>query len=399
MRLDDIISERWSKKYKRGIDCSRPKGFSQRAHCAGRKKRQRGMATSSGSVSESVVDNPLNERSTRTSSSGAPGTLKAKITKLYGGGITCSKTERLKKRRGATAHDKAQANWYQNKHCGGASKTAEDIKMDKQSVHEDDLDEVYPGQSSGRLKNYIAKKYGGEISCRKVSMLLNDPDVTNFYKKRASWYKSLHCKGVKQIRETDPSQSGAALTIWDIDDTLFETSAKVIVRKADGSEVHLTSAEWNAYKKEPGDEIDFSQFKDSKLFHDTSKPIKNMWKTAKRVLENIGKRPGSRMVIVTARGDFDDRDLFLNTFEKHGMDMSKVHVYRAGNMPSGSSAERKKVIIREILDAGDYTEVRLFDDHEQNLRAFLELKLEFPELAFKAFPVGKQGVVGRPVIL
>ena len=271
--------------------------------------------------------------------------------------------------------------------------------MNEQNMHEDDLEEVYPGQSSGRLKNYIAKKYGGEISCRKVSMLLNDPDVNNFYKKRASWYKSLHCKGVKQIRETDPSKAGAALTVWDIDDTLFETTAKVIVRRNGGSVMELTSSEFNHYKKQPGDTIDFSQFQDSRLFHETSKPIENMWKTAKRVLENIGKRPGSRMVIVTARGDFDNKDLFLETFRKHGMDMSKVHVYRAGNMAGGSSAERKKIIIREILDAGDYTEVRLFDDHEHNLRAFLELKSEFPDLTFKAFPVGKRGVVGSPVIL
>ena len=31
--------ESWSNKYKKSIDCSNPKGFSQKAHCAGRKKR------------------------------------------------------------------------------------------------------------------------------------------------------------------------------------------------------------------------------------------------------------------------------------------------------------------------------------------------------------------------
>ena len=35
----DYIDEKWSNKYKRSIDCSHPKGFSQRAHCAGRKKK------------------------------------------------------------------------------------------------------------------------------------------------------------------------------------------------------------------------------------------------------------------------------------------------------------------------------------------------------------------------
>jgi hypothetical protein len=38
MLIQDIVTERWSKKYKRSINCARPRGFSQRAHCAGRSK-------------------------------------------------------------------------------------------------------------------------------------------------------------------------------------------------------------------------------------------------------------------------------------------------------------------------------------------------------------------------
>jgi hypothetical protein len=34
----DYIEEKWSEKYKRSINCSNPQGFSQKAHCAGRKK-------------------------------------------------------------------------------------------------------------------------------------------------------------------------------------------------------------------------------------------------------------------------------------------------------------------------------------------------------------------------
>jgi len=34
------ILEKWSTKYKKSINCSKPKGFSQKAHCAGRKKKQ-----------------------------------------------------------------------------------------------------------------------------------------------------------------------------------------------------------------------------------------------------------------------------------------------------------------------------------------------------------------------
>lgn len=34
------LSEKWSKKYKDSINCSNPKGFSQKAHCKGKKKKQ-----------------------------------------------------------------------------------------------------------------------------------------------------------------------------------------------------------------------------------------------------------------------------------------------------------------------------------------------------------------------
>lgn len=34
----DVLKEKWSAKYKRSINCNNPRGFSQRAHCQGRKK-------------------------------------------------------------------------------------------------------------------------------------------------------------------------------------------------------------------------------------------------------------------------------------------------------------------------------------------------------------------------
>ena len=38
--IDEAITEKWSNKYKRSINCSNPKGFSQKAHCAGRNKNE-----------------------------------------------------------------------------------------------------------------------------------------------------------------------------------------------------------------------------------------------------------------------------------------------------------------------------------------------------------------------
>ena len=51
----------WSKDYKKSIDCYNPKGFSQKAHCDGRKARQRGETTKSKSVSETMIFEEITE--------------------------------------------------------------------------------------------------------------------------------------------------------------------------------------------------------------------------------------------------------------------------------------------------------------------------------------------------
>jgi hypothetical protein len=37
---EETVEEKWTDKYKRSIDCNNPKGFSQKAHCQGRKKNE-----------------------------------------------------------------------------------------------------------------------------------------------------------------------------------------------------------------------------------------------------------------------------------------------------------------------------------------------------------------------
>ena len=44
------------------------------------------------------------------------GTLKARISKLYGGDVTVDKAKKLKSRKKATSRDKQLANWFINMH-------------------------------------------------------------------------------------------------------------------------------------------------------------------------------------------------------------------------------------------------------------------------------------------
>lgn len=69
---------------------------------------------------------------------------------------------------------------------------------------------------------------------------------------------------------------GLGITFVDIDETLFNTFAKINVVKDSKIIKQLSNSEYNEYKKKEGESFDFSEFRDSKLFYDTSKPIKKM---------------------------------------------------------------------------------------------------------------------------
>lgn len=184
------------------------------------------------------------------------------------------------------------------------------------------------------------------------------------------------------------------LTIFDIDDTLFHTTAKIGVVK-DGKKVkELTNQEFNTYKLKAGEKFDFGQFKDADKFYRESQPIEKMLNKAKAILRNVGKKPGSRIVIITARNDFNNKQKFLKTFAKHGLDMRKIRVERAGKITDVSNVALKKVvIIRNYLNTGNFRRVRLFDDSMANLRAFLNMQKDFPQVKFEAYFAQPDGSV------
>jgi len=49
-------NEGWSEKYKKSIDCSNPKGFSQKAHCAGRKKKRENVMKLSKEKLKEIIE-------------------------------------------------------------------------------------------------------------------------------------------------------------------------------------------------------------------------------------------------------------------------------------------------------------------------------------------------------
>lgn len=195
------------------------------------------------------------------------------------------------------------------------------------------------------------------------------------------------------LKEQETYKDGG-LTIFDIDDTLFHTTAKIAVIK-DGKKVkQLTNQEFNTYKLQDGEEFDFTEFKDSKKFYKESTPIKKMLDTAKAIIRRVENKPDSQVVVITARNDFNDKNLFLKTFKKHGINIDKIRVERAGKINDIGTPDLKKyVIIYNMLKTKQFSRVRLFDDSMANLKAFLKLQKQFPMVKFDAFFAKPDGTV------
>src|SRR5210317_1293542 len=200
---------------------------------------------------------------------------------------------------------------------------------------------------------------------------------------------------MKDFTEFLTEGAGKGLTIFDIDDTLFVSKARVIVVNTNtGKTKALTPQEFNTYKLRNNEEYDYGEFKSAKIFYQTATPIGRMINKAKAIIKNATAK-GSKVIIVTARADMDDKKLFIKTFESHGIPMKNVYVERAGNVGGPNSAANKTVVFKKYLDTGKYARVRLFDDHKENLTALLDLKREYPQIEMFAYLADKNGGVKR----
>ena len=187
---------------------------------------------------------------------------------------------------------------------------------------------------------------------------------------------------------------GKGLTIFDIDETMFITKAKVKVVKNGKVVKKLDNQEFNTYKKKNGETYDFGEFKNAEVFKRTSTPIARMINKVKAILKNA-TRAGSKVIIITARPNFDNKKVFLDTFRQQGIDIDKIYIERAGNLGGGPAADNKKVIIKKYLDQKIYKRIRLFDDAMSNLKMFLSLQKDYPEVKFEALLAKPNGSVSR----
>ena len=190
--------------------------------------------------------------------------------------------------------------------------------------------------------------------------------------------------------------SESSLHVFDIDDTLFHTTARVHVKKGSKTVTTLSSAEYNGHKLPPGHHYDYHEFHSAHKFDTESKPVHRMMDKLKGVHASVKAKGKGRVILNTARQDFDDKETFLGTFRRHGVAIDDIHVHRAGNLAREKKltiGQAKNEVIRKHLNTGNYTHVSLYDDSEENLNHFKELSKEHPNVKFKAYHVQPDGSI------
>jgi hypothetical protein len=182
------------------------------------------------------------------------------------------------------------------------------------------------------------------------------------------------------------SKGNMTLNIFDIDDTLFMSSAKTAVIKNGKVIRKLDTKELLHYKLKPGEKYDYSEFRSGKHFYDTATPVEKM---IRRAQQTVHGETNSKTIIITARSDLKDKDLFLQKFREHGFPIDQVHVERAGNVRSKgtNSPLSKGVVIRKYIATGLYNKIRMWDDHPGNLSLLLKLGKMHPKISFEAYLV------------
>lgn len=181
---------------------------------------------------------------------------------------------------------------------------------------------------------------------------------------------------------------GSKIIVFDLDDTLVITDAKIkVCNRKTGECYSLTPEEFNEYEKHPDHDLDFNDFKSLEVMK-AGRLIDyylKIFKDAYRMKIAVG--------IVTAR---DDREMIYRWLREHvGYRIDKELIF-AVNDPvhkyKGAISDRKKAAFRELVEMG-YSDFQFYDDDQANLTLVKSLEQEYPEIhistirAQKAFSI------------
>lgn len=153
--------------------------------------------------------------------------------------------------------------------------------------------------------------------------------------------------------------------IFDVDDTLVTTDAKILIKDEQGHLMRkLTPSEFNTYVKSPNEHVDLSEFTSKKIFDTTAKPTR-FFKVIRNISNSIKRgESDSKIYILTARGP-KVKDIIYHYLKRNGITVSPINIHTVGDIPR-PVAELKKEVIKTIRNTHK-GQVTFFDDAESNI--------------------------------
>jgi hypothetical protein len=223
---------------------------------------------------------------------------------------------------------------------------------------------------------------------------------------------------------TRSSVNRKSIHLFDLDDTLIRTEARVWVLDSQGrASQALSPAEFSAYRPKPDESFDFREFSDIGIL---SRGI--VVKYTKTIIDTILKYgTHSHFGILTARGDKKLHAPFLIRLFRSlfGIRLAKEHIFAIsdrrfsvykdrlavagttvpGTLPALSAlpaspalpappelrarfsslsvAERKALVIAEDLVERGFNDISFYDDSRENLESFKVMRQAYPHVVYK----------------
>ena len=194
-----------------------------------------------------------------------------------------------------------------------------------------------------------------------------------------------HIKEYHEFVNEKKPYHASKIVVFDLDDTLVITDAKIKVYDKDtGDSYSMTPEEFNDYERKPSHDVDFDDFKSLEIMK-AGKLIEyylKIFKEAYKLKLAVG--------IVTAR---DDREMIYKWLKEHiGFRIDKDLIF-AVNDPvhryKGSVSDRKKAAFRELIDMG-YKDMQFYDDDTANLVLVKSLENEYEDVSISTIKANKK---------
>ena len=144
------------------------------------------------------------------------------------------------------------------------------------------------------------------------------------------------------------------LHVFDFDDTLVKSDARVVVTDKFGEVKDLTSEEFADYTEASGDSFDFSDFDKYPRNPEIIEPV------FAELRASIAMDGSQNTIILTARSNPSPVILFLSANK-----IPRVHVEAVG---SSDPMAKAQYILERLKKDKNISEVRVFEDNVRNIR-------------------------------